>query len=86
MCLSPPPENTCFSVPQLPGVVLVSEGVQLSISFNRAENTIAIVPPGRDPEVSKVAVGVPPNGLAYGRGRRQMLVANVGNPATQAST
>src|SRR5882724_13617281 len=49
-----------FSVPQLPGVagVLVSDEAQLIIASNRAEHTIGIFPPGPDPQVSKVSVGV----------------------------
>jgi len=76
-----------FSVPQLPGVagVLVSEEAQLIVASNRAENTIAIFPLGPLPEVSKVAVGVRPNGVAYSHGRRQILVANVGDPAIPGS-
>ena len=76
-----------FSVPQLPGVagVLVSDEAQLIIASNRAENTIAIFSPGPDPHVSKVAVGVRPNGLAYDHGRRQILVGNVGDPAIPGS-
>jgi hypothetical protein len=72
-----------FSVPQLPGVagVLVSDEAQLIIASNRAENTIGIFPPGPDPQVSKVSVGVRPNGLAYDHARRQILIANVGDPA-----
>jgi DNA-binding beta-propeller fold protein YncE len=76
-----------YSVPQLLGVagVLVSNEAQLIISSNRAENTIAIFPPGPDPQVSKVAVGVRPNGLAYDHVRGQILVANVGDPAISGS-
>jgi DNA-binding beta-propeller fold protein YncE len=76
-----------FSVPQLPGVagVLVSEEAQLIIASNRAENTIAVFPPGLNPRVSKVAVGVRPNGVAYDHGRRQALVANVGDAAVPGS-
>jgi hypothetical protein len=76
-----------FSVPQLPGVagVLVSDEAQLVIASNRAENTVAIFPPGPHPEVSRIAVGVRPNGLAYDHGRRQVLVANVGDPAIPGS-
>jgi DNA-binding beta-propeller fold protein YncE len=76
-----------FAVPQLPGVagVLVSDEAQLIIASNRAENTVAIFPPGPNPEVSKVAVGVRPNGLAYDHARRQVLVANVGDPAIAGS-
>jgi DNA-binding beta-propeller fold protein YncE len=76
-----------FSVPELPGVagVLVSDEAQLIIASNRAENTVAIFPPGPNPEVFRVAVGVRPNGLAYDHGRRQVLVANVGDPAIAGS-
>jgi DNA-binding beta-propeller fold protein YncE len=76
-----------FSVAGLPGVagVLVSDEAQLIIASNRAENTVAIFPPGPDPQVSKIAVGVRPNGLAYDHSRRQALVANVGDPAVPGS-
>jgi len=72
-----------YSVSQLRGVagVLVSDESQLVISSNRAENTIGIFGPGQDPQVSKVGVGVRPNGLAYDHVHRQILVANVGDPA-----
>jgi hypothetical protein len=65
--------------------VLVSEEAQLIIASNRAENTVAIFSPCPDPEVSKVAVGVHSNGLAYGHGQRQVLVASVGDPAIPGS-
>jgi DNA-binding beta-propeller fold protein YncE len=83
----PVSQRHLYSVPQLPGVagVLVSDEAQLVISSNRAENTIGIFPPGPDPQVSKVAVGVRPNGLAYDHVRRQILVANVGDPAISGS-
>jgi DNA-binding beta-propeller fold protein YncE len=76
-----------FSVPQLPGVagVLVSDEAQLIVASNRAENTVAIFPPGPNPQVSKVAVGVRPNGVAYDHGRRQAVIANVGDPAVPGS-
>src|SRR6267154_2286939 len=75
----PVSQRHLYSVPQLPGVagVLVSGEAQLIISSNRAENTIGVFAPGPDPQVSKVAVGVRPNGLAYDPVRRQVLVANV---------
>jgi DNA-binding beta-propeller fold protein YncE len=75
------------SVPQLPGVagLLVSDEAQLIIASNRVENTVAILPPGPGPQVSKVSVGVRPNGLAYDHDRRQILVANVGDPAIAGS-
>src|SRR5262245_52047213 len=76
-----------FSVPHLPGVagVLVSDEAQLIITSNRAENTIGIFAPTPNPKVSKVAVGVRPNGLAYDDERRQILVANVGDSSAPRS-
>ena len=75
------------SIPHLPGVagVLVSDEAQLIITSNRAENTIGIFAPVRDPQVLKIAVGVRPNGLAYDHGRRLILVANVGDPTIPRS-
>lgn len=76
-----------LSIPDLPGVagVLVSEELQLVITSNRTENTIAIFAPGPDPAVAKVAVGLRPNGLACDPLRRLVLVANVGDPAIAGS-
>src|SRR5262250_3425804 len=76
-----------YSVPHLSGVagVLVGDEAQLIISSNRAENTIGLFPPGSAPQVSKVVVGVRPNGLAFDLIHRQVLVANVGDPATPGS-
>jgi hypothetical protein len=84
----PVSQRHLYSVPQLPGVagVLVSDEAQLIISSNRAENTIGIFPPGPDPQVSKIAVGVRPNGLAYDHVRGQILVANVGTRPYRAHT
>ena len=76
-----------FSIPDLTGVAgaLVSDEAQLIFSSNRAENTVGIFAPGPDPEVTKVAVGVRPNGLAYDHGRKLLLAANVGDPAIARS-
>src|SRR5476651_1961496 len=76
-----------FSVPRLPGVAgaLVSDEGNLIFSSNRAENTIGIFAPGPNPEVTKVKVGVGPNGLAYDHGRKLLLAANVGDPAIAGS-
>jgi DNA-binding beta-propeller fold protein YncE len=41
--------------------------------------------PGPDPKVTKIAVGVRPNGLAYDARRRLVLAANVGDPAVPGS-
>ena len=76
-----------FSVPNLPGVAgaLVSDEANLIFSSNRAENTIGIFAPGPDPQVTKVKVGIGPNGLAYDHGRKLLLAANVGDPAIAGS-
>jgi DNA-binding beta-propeller fold protein YncE len=83
----PASQRHWYSVPNLRGVAgaLVSDEAQLIITSNRAENTIAIFPPGPDPQVSKIAVGVRPNGLAYDHVHRQILVANVGDPSAPGS-
>ncbi|MGQ0584953.1 MAG: YncE family protein [Reyranella sp.] len=76
-----------FSIPNLSGVAgaLVSDEAQLIFSSNRGENTVGIFAPGPDPEVTKVEVGLKPNGLAYDHGRRLLLAANVGDPAIARS-
>lgn len=76
-----------FSIPNLTGVAgaLVSDEAQLIFSSNRAENTVGIFAPGPNAQVTKVAVGVRPNGLAYDHGRKLLLVANVGDPAIARS-
>jgi DNA-binding beta-propeller fold protein YncE len=72
-----------FSVPNLPAAsgVLVSDAAQLIIASNRSENTIGIFAPGPRPEVTKIAVGVHPNGLAFDAKRRVIIVANLGDSA-----
>ncbi|HLH88345.1 MAG TPA: hypothetical protein VKX28_07790 [Xanthobacteraceae bacterium] len=72
-----------FSVAGLPGVagVLVSDEAQLIIASARAENTVAIFPPGPAPQLRKIAVGVRPNGLAFDLRRGVLLAANIGDPA-----
>ena len=76
-----------FSIPNLPGVAgaLVSDEANLIFSSNRAENTVGISSSGPDPEVTKVKVGIGPNGLAYDHGRKLLLAANVGDPAIAGS-
>src|SRR5215470_537243 len=76
-----------FSVPHLAGVagVLVSDEAELVITSNRAENTIGIFAAAPDPKVSKVAVGIRPNGLAYDHHGRHILVANVGDASAPRS-
>lgn len=76
-----------FSVPGLPGVAgaLVSDEAQLVFSSNRAENTVGIFAPAPKPQVTKIAVGLKPNGLSYDHGRKLLLAANVGDPAVARS-
>jgi DNA-binding beta-propeller fold protein YncE len=68
-----------FSIPDLKGVAgaLVSDETQLIFSSNRVENTVGIFGPGANPEVTKVAVGAGPNGLAYDPGRKLLLAAGL---------
>jgi DNA-binding beta-propeller fold protein YncE len=83
----PTTSSHVFSIPDLHGVagVLVSDDWHLVITSNRAENTIGIFSPSKDPRVAKVAVGLRPNGLACDPERRLILVANVGDPAVPES-
>jgi DNA-binding beta-propeller fold protein YncE len=71
-----------YSVPDLTAVAgaLVSDESQLVFTSNRGENTIGVFAPGPDPTVTKIAVGLRPNGLAYDPKRRLVLAANVGDP------
>jgi DNA-binding beta-propeller fold protein YncE len=76
-----------YSVPDLKAVAgaLVSDENQLVFTSNRGENTIGVFAPGPDPKVTKIAVGMRPNGLAYDAKRRLVLAANVGDPAVPHS-
>ena len=76
-----------YSVPGLMAVAgaLVSDESQLVFTSNRGENTIGVFAPGPNPKVTKIPVGVRPNGLAYDARRRLVLAANVGDPAVPHS-
>ncbi len=54
------------SVPQFAGVAgaLVSEEHDLVFTSNRGDNTVGIFSPAREDLVTRIAVGVRPNGLA----------------------
>jgi DNA-binding beta-propeller fold protein YncE len=70
------------SVSGLTGVAgaLVSEREGLIFTSNRGENTVGLF--GRDDHrVTKIGVGVRPNGLAYDSDRKILLAANVGENA-----
>lgn len=75
------------SLPGLEGVAgaLVSEEQDLVFTSNRGENTVGIFAAGHEAELTKVAVGVKPNGLAYDPGRGLLLAANVGDPSRPGS-
>jgi len=72
------------SIPRLGGVAgaLVSEEHDLVFTSNRTENTVGIFSPSQEEALIKVKVGLRPNGLAYDAGRRLLLAANVGDPAS----
>jgi DNA-binding beta-propeller fold protein YncE len=75
------------SVPGLEGVAgaLVSEERDLVFTSNRGENTVGIFTPGHEDALTKVAVGVKPNGLAYDPGRGLLIAANVGDASLPES-
>lgn len=74
------------SIPGLRAVAgaLVSDD-DLLFTSNRGENTVGIVPAADGTVITKVKVGVRPNGLAYDPGRRRLLAANVGDAAVRDS-
>ena len=74
------------SIPGLRAVAgaLVSDD-DLVFTSNRGENTVGIFSASEVTPVTKVKVGVRPNGLAYDPGRRRVLAANVGDPAVPDS-
>lgn len=85
--LDPASGKHLHSIPGLTAVAgaLVSDHSQLVFTSNRGENTIGVFAPGRDPAVTKIAVGLRPNGLAYDARRRLVLAANVGDPSVPRS-
>jgi YVTN family beta-propeller protein len=72
-----------YSIPGLTRVAgaLVSEADNLVFTSNRGENTVGIFSAESREVITKVAVGIRPNGLAYDPERGQLLVAHVGDPA-----
>jgi DNA-binding beta-propeller fold protein YncE len=71
-----------FSIPNLTGVAgaLVSEERGLVFTSNRGEDTVGVFAAGDESHLSKIAVGIRPNGLAFDPRRGLLLAANVGNP------
>jgi DNA-binding beta-propeller fold protein YncE len=64
---------------------LVSEEHDLVFTSNRGENTVGIFSAEHEDVLTKVTVGVKPNGLAYDSGRGLLLAANVGDPSIPGS-
>ncbi|PYO33858.1 MAG: hypothetical protein DMD86_09855 [Candidatus Rokuibacteriota bacterium] len=65
--------------------VLVSEERDLAFTSNRGEDTVGIYAPGAEDSLTKVPVGIRPNGLAFDARRGILLAANVGDPAVRGS-
>lgn len=76
------------AVSRLEGVAgaLVSEEHDLVFTSNRGENTVGIFRAGHEEALTKVTVGVRPNGLAYDPGRGLLIAANVGDPSLGSFT
>ena len=75
------------SIPGLTGVAgaLVSDERSLVFTSNRGEDTVGIFGPGDPAGLTRVKVGVRPNGLAYDPARNLLLAANVGDPTLPGS-
>jgi DNA-binding beta-propeller fold protein YncE len=75
------------SIPGLDTVAgaLVSEEHDLVFTSNRGENTVGIFAAGHEEALTKVTVGVKPNGLAYDPGRGLLIAANVGDSSLPGS-
>ena len=71
-----------FSIPNLIGVAgaLVSEERGLVFTSNRGEDTVGVFAAGDESHLSKIAVGIRPNGLSFDPKRGLLLAANVGKP------
>ena len=71
-----------FSIPNLTGVAgaLVSEEGGLVFTSNRGEDTVGLFAVGDESHLSKIAVGIRPNGLSFDPKRGLLLAANVGDP------
>src|SRR6267143_1836263 len=68
------------SIGNLMGVAGALVSDDLAFTSNRGENTVGIFPPDNEAGLTKLRVGIRPNGLAYDPGKDLLLVANVGDP------
>jgi DNA-binding beta-propeller fold protein YncE len=75
-------DHYLHSISNLTGVAgaLVSDEQNLVFTSIRAENTVGIFAPDDEANLTKVTVGIRPNGLAYDSGKNLLLAANVGDP------
>src|SRR5690606_16553858 len=75
------------SIPGLTAVAgaLVSEVRGLVFTSNRGENTVALFAVGAEQELTKIPVGLKPNGPAFDPDRGLLITANVGDPQTPDS-
>ena len=79
-----PSRKYVHSIEGLPAVAgaLVDDVSGTVFTSIRGENTVGIFTVANEHAVTKVGVGVRPNGLAYDPGRRRLLSAHVGEPHT----
>lgn len=69
-----------FSIPNLKGVAGALVSGDLVFTSNRGEDTVGIFSVDDEKNVTKVNVGIRPNGLSFDSKRGLLLAANVGNP------
>jgi DNA-binding beta-propeller fold protein YncE len=72
------------SLPAVAGALAVT-ALELIVTSNRGENTVGVFSGEGAPTVTKIGVGVRPNGLALDPGRGRVLVAHVGDAAIPGS-
>jgi DNA-binding beta-propeller fold protein YncE len=65
--------------------VLVSDERDLAFTSNRGEDTVGVLTPGAEGALTRIPVGVRPNGLAFDARRGILLSANVGDPTVPGS-
>lgn len=75
------------SIDSLKGVAgaYVSNERNLAVTSNRGENSVSLFSPDFPSQMTKIKVGVRPNGLSFDPDRELLLVANVGDPANPST-
>lgn len=74
------------SIPNLTGIAGALVSGDRVFTSNRGEDTVGIFQVGAENQMTRVPVGVHPNGLAFDPGRGLLLAANIGNPEIPNST